>query len=137
MITSPLVARTGRPSLCVGRQSCTDRRVGFRSDRNADHGTAGQRGLPPQVYWVSDVRRSDNRSAISGEAKGYDDSARPRTMRRRLRLLDNCLRRPGFGQQGDAGLGVRSNTLSCVSPSVFAQILVATGPPCLDPATVP
>ena len=69
MITSPLVARTGRPSLCVGRQSCTDRRVGFRSDRNADHGTAGQRGLPPQVYWVSDVRRSDNRSAISGEAK--------------------------------------------------------------------
>jgi hypothetical protein len=116
-----LVARTGRPSLCVGRQSCTDRRVGFRSDRNADHGTAGQRGLPPQVYWVSDVRRSDNRSAISGEAKGYDDSARPRTMRRRLRLLDNCLPRPGFGQQGDAGLGVRSNTLSCVSPSVFAH----------------
>src|SRR3984885_8337979 len=58
-------------------------------------------------------------------------------MRRRLRLLDNCLRRPGFGQQGGVVLGVRSNTLSCVSPSVFAQILVATGPPCLDPATVP
>jgi hypothetical protein len=30
-------------------------------------------------------------------------------MRRRLRSLDNCLPRPGFGQQVDAGFGARRN----------------------------
>src|ERR1700728_4855038 len=44
-----------------------------------------------------------------GGSEGYDDSAPPRTMRQRLRLFDNCLSRLGFGQQVDAGLGVRRN----------------------------
>jgi hypothetical protein len=43
---------------------------------------------------VSDARRYDNRGAISGGSEGYNDSACARTMRRRLRPLDNCLPRP-------------------------------------------
>jgi hypothetical protein len=36
---------------------------------SADHGTAGQRGLPPHVCWISDVRRCDNRNGTRGEAR--------------------------------------------------------------------
>ena len=43
------------------------------------------------------------------DAAPYDDSACPRTMRRGLRPLDNCLPGPGFGQQVDAGFGARRN----------------------------
>jgi hypothetical protein len=47
-----LVGRAGGPRLCVGRQSRLDRRVGFGGDRNSDHGTGGQRDLPPHVCWA-------------------------------------------------------------------------------------
>jgi hypothetical protein len=40
----------------------------FGGDRNANHGTAGQRSTST-CLWVSDVRRYDNRSSTRGEAK--------------------------------------------------------------------
>jgi hypothetical protein len=65
-----LVARTVGLCLRVRRQSRFDRRIGFGGDRNADPGTTSQRGLTPHVCWVSDVRRYDNRSVISGGSEG-------------------------------------------------------------------
>jgi hypothetical protein len=47
-------------------------------------------------------------SVISGEAKGYDDCARSRTIRGRIGRLNNRFPCPGLGEQLEAGFGARS-----------------------------